>query len=144
MRNVLTSLALVVAVAGIAGAAGPDPQTDEQKTLYALGIAMSQNLSAFNLTEGELAFVQAGLSDSVLHKPAKVELQQWGPKVQQLYTARVAATVASEKKLGQAFLDKAAAEKGATKTTSGLIITTLKPGTGAAPKSTDTVKVHYH
>ena len=41
-------------------------------------------------------------------------------------------------------LDKAAAEKGAKRTASGLIITTLKEGTGAAPKATDTVKVHYH
>ena len=49
-----------------------------------------------------------------------------------------------EKKAGQAYLDKAAAEKGATRTTSGLIITTLKPGTGASPKATDRVKVHYH
>ena len=38
---------------------------------------------------------------------------------------------------------KAAAEKGATKTASGLIITTTKPGNGASPKETDKVKVHY-
>ena len=36
------------------------------------------------------------------------------------------------------------AEKRATKTASGLIITTIKPGTGPSPKATDTVKVHYH
>jgi FKBP-type peptidyl-prolyl cis-trans isomerase FkpA/FKBP-type peptidyl-prolyl cis-trans isomerase FklB len=51
---------------------------------------------------------------------------------------------ANEKKTGQAFLDKAAAEKGATKTASGLVITTLKAGTGESPKATDKVKVHYH
>ena len=43
----------------------------------------------------------------------------------------------------QAFLDKAAAEPGAKKLPSGLVITTLRPGTGASPKATDTVKVHY-
>ncbi|PYN93979.1 MAG: peptidylprolyl isomerase [Candidatus Rokuibacteriota bacterium] len=144
MRNVVTSLALVIAVAGIAGAAGPDPQTDEQKTLYALGLAISQNLAALNLSENELSFVQAGLADSVLHKPTKVELQAWGPKIQPLFAARAAAAAATEKKAGQAFLDKASAEQGATKTPSGLVITTLKPGTGASPKPTDTVKVHYH
>jgi len=41
-------------------------------------------------------------------------------------------------------LDKAAGEKGAKRTASGLIITTIKEGTGASPKPTDTVKVHYH
>ena len=31
-----------------------------------------------------------------------------------------------------------------TKTESGIIISTIKPGTGSSPKATDTVKVHYH
>ena len=39
---------------------------------------------------------------------------------------------------------KAASEMGATKTESGIVITTIKPGTGATPKETDIVKVHYH
>jgi len=44
---------------------------------------------------------------------------------------------------GEAYLAKAAAEKGATKTPSGIVITTIKPGTGASPQPTDKVKVHY-
>lgn len=36
-----------------------------------------------------------------------------------------------------------AAEPKEEKTTSGIVITTLKEGTGASPKSTDTVKVNY-
>jgi FKBP-type peptidyl-prolyl cis-trans isomerase FkpA len=43
----------------------------------------------------------------------------------------------------QAYLDKAAAESGAVKTSSGLIYTELKPGAGASPKASDTVKVNY-
>ena len=144
MRKILTSLVLALGVAAIAGAATPDPQTDEQKLFYALGVVVSQNIAVFNLTESELAFVQAGLADSVLHKPAKVDVQAVAPKLQQLYTARLQALAATEKKAGQAFSDKAAAEKGSTKTPSGIIITTLKPGTGASPKPSDTVKVHYH
>ena len=41
------------------------------------------------------------------------------------------------------YLDKAAAEPGATRTASGLVYRELKPGTGASPKVTDVVKVHY-
>ena len=41
------------------------------------------------------------------------------------------------------YLEKAASEPGAKKTASGLIYRELKPGTGASPKATDTVKVHY-
>ena len=37
----------------------------------------------------------------------------------------------------------AAAEPKEEKTASGIVITKIKEGTGASPKSTDTVKVHY-
>jgi FKBP-type peptidyl-prolyl cis-trans isomerase FkpA len=43
----------------------------------------------------------------------------------------------------KAFLDKAAAEPGAIKTPSGLVYRVITAGTGASPKATDTVKVHY-
>src|SRR5260370_19112899 len=42
-----------------------------------------------------------------------------------------------------AFVDKAAGEKGAVKTPSGAVVTTLKPGTGPSPTASDKVKVHY-
>ena len=40
-------------------------------------------------------------------------------------------------------MTKAAAEPGAVRTGSGLVYRELKVGTGASPKVTDTVKVHY-
>jgi FKBP-type peptidyl-prolyl cis-trans isomerase FkpA/FKBP-type peptidyl-prolyl cis-trans isomerase FklB len=124
--------------------AASDPTTDEQKTLYALGIAISQSLSNFALTEAELEQVKAGITDGVLKRPRKVDLQAYGPKLQQLQQSRAAAVAEGEKKAGAAFLAKAAAEAGATKTDSGIVIKTIKAGTGATPKATDTVKVHYH
>jgi FKBP-type peptidyl-prolyl cis-trans isomerase FkpA/FKBP-type peptidyl-prolyl cis-trans isomerase FklB len=145
MRNaVIRSLVIVLAAVSTSGAAGPELKSDEQKTLYALGVAISQNLASFSLTEAELELVKAGLSDGVLNKPSQVDLQTFGPKLQELQRTRATATAAAERKASQAFLDKTSAEKGATKTASGLIITTLKPGTGVSPKATDQVKVHYH
>jgi FKBP-type peptidyl-prolyl cis-trans isomerase FkpA/FKBP-type peptidyl-prolyl cis-trans isomerase FklB len=145
MRNaVLWSLVVMLAGAGTAQAAGPEPKTEEQKTLYALGLAVSQSLAAFSLTEAELEMVKVGLADGVLHKDAaKVDLKSYGPKLQELQQARMGAAAAVEKKASQAFLDKAAAEKGATRTASGLVISTIKPGNGVSPKPTDKVKVHY-
>jgi len=139
-----TLLAALAALLGLApAAAGQELKTDEQKTLYALGLVISQNLAAFYLTAADLEAVKAGITDGVLKKEPRVDLQAYGPKLQPLQTARLAAVAANEKKAGQAFLDKAGAEKGATKTASGLIITTLKAGNGASPKPTDKVKVHY-
>ena len=138
------SLSMILLAVAPALAAPPEPKTEEQKVFYALGLAMSQSINAFNLTEAELEMVHSGLYDGVLGKTRKVDLQQYGPKVQELHTARAGMTAAAEKKSGQSYLDKAASEKGAAKTASGLVITTLKPGTGASPKPTDQVKVHYH
>jgi FKBP-type peptidyl-prolyl cis-trans isomerase FkpA/FKBP-type peptidyl-prolyl cis-trans isomerase FklB len=138
--------AIVVLLAGAVTvtAAGPELKSDEQKTLYALGLAMSRGLAGFSLSEAELELVKAGLADGVLNKERKVDLQTYMPRVQELQRTRMAAAAVGEKKAGQAFLEKAAGEKGATKTASGLIISAVKPGTGASPKDTDTVRVHYH
>jgi FKBP-type peptidyl-prolyl cis-trans isomerase FkpA len=118
-------------------------KTEDQKTLYALGLVISQNLASFNLNPSDLESVLAGVSDGVLKKDLKVDVQAYAAKISQLQAARAGVAAATEKKAGQAFLERAAAEKGATRTASGLIITTLKPGTGASPKATDKVKVHY-
>ena len=48
-----------------------------------------------------------------------------------------------QKKAGAAFLEKEAAQPGAKKQPSGFVYKETKAGTGATPKPTDTVKVHY-
>jgi len=144
MRKVVSwSLAIALTGVSAAVAAGPELKSDDEKTLYAIGLAVSRSLAPFNLSEAELELVKAGLVDGALHREQKVDMQTYGPKIQALQTARAAVTAAAEKKVGQAFLDKAAADKDATRTASGLVITTIKPGTGDSPKATDKVKVHY-
>ena len=142
-KSVLWSLAGLLAIAPAAVAQEPELKTEEQKTLYAIGLIVSQNLAQFNLTPAELEIVKAGLTDAALKKDRKIDVQAYLPKIQEMQTARLAAVAATEKKASQAFLEKAAAEKGATKTPSGIVMTTIKPGTGATPKATDKVKVHY-
>lgn len=147
-------MAAIVALAGaLAGSAvapaaraqsTPELKTEEQKTIYAIGLAVAGSLAQFGLSPAELELVKAGITDGILNKPRQVELQAYGPKIQELQRARAATVAAAEQKAGQAVLDKAAAEKGATKTASGLVIMTIKPGTGPSPKATDRVKVHYH
>lgn len=145
MRLIVAAFALLPLVAtSVTHASSADPSTDDQKTLYALGLAVSQSLSTFTLTEAELEFVKAGMADGVLKKPQKVDLQAYAQKINQLGQSRLNALAEIEKKAGAAFVAKAAAETGAKKTESGAIVTTIKEGKGATPKATDTVKVHYH
>lgn len=137
-------LGVLLICAAPVSVAAAEPTTDAQKTLYALGMVIGQNLGPFALSQAELDMVKAGLTDIVLKRPGKVDITAYMPKIQELQQQRSATLAVTEKKSGQAFSDKVAAEKGATKTASGLVIATLKPGNGAAPKVTDSVRVHYH
>ena len=119
-------------------------ETDEQKTLYAIGIALSQQLEAFALTEAELETVKAGISDGTMKRTHKVDMQTYGPKIAEFGQSRVSAVRDQQVGLGKAFEAEAAAEEGAMKTASGAIVIPINAGTGPMPTAADTVKVHYH
>lgn len=144
MRILLAGVIAMTSLFGLSAAAfGAEPKTEDEKTLYALGLALSRNIGSFNLNKAELEMVETGIEDGVLGNKPRVDLQTYGPKIQQLYQARVAVGAEKEKQAGKAFADKSAAEKGSTRTASGMVYAPIKAGSGAAPKGTDTVKVHY-
>lgn len=126
------------------GARAADLANDEQKTLYALGVAISQSLNDFALTAAELEIVKAGLTDGVMKREPKVDMNNYGPRIEKMVQARASAVADGQKKAGAAFVAKAAAESGAKKTASGAIVKAIKEGSGPTPKATDTVTVHYH
>ena len=103
----------------------------------------TRSLNDFALSEPELEIVKFGLSDGILKRTLKVDMQTFKPKIQQLVQSRAAVVAEKENKAGAAFVAKAAAEPGARKTASGAIVTMLKEGKGPSPKAADTVKVHY-
>lgn len=138
---VLLSSAALVAVS--TAGAKERLATEEDKTFYALGVLISRNLEVFQLTPKELELVKAGLEDGVRSKAPLVDADKYGAQVQELHRTRLAAVTAKEKEAGKAYLAKAATAKGATKTASGIVVTTLTPGTGTAPTATDEVKVQY-
>jgi len=138
--------AAVIAFAALWAATPASPQslkTEDEKTLYALGVMVGENINVFSLSKTELETVKKGFVDGATGAKPQVSIETYKPKVQALAQAREAAKSEGEKKKGDAFLDKAATEKGAVKTASGLVYTELKAGTGPSPKETDTVKVHY-
>ncbi len=143
-------LAALVAVFVASGASAqsakstPAPQTDDQKTLYAAGAVLGQNIAGWNLKPEEMAYVLQGLDDAASGHKLAVDMEQVRPKIQAFAQGRAVVAAAAEKKAAEPFLAKAATEKGAKKTESGLILTEIKAGTGAAPKIDDKVKVHYH
>ena len=101
MRHVTgTVSAAVLLMSSLSWAAAPEPANDEQKTLYAIGVAISQSLTPFTLNESELEFVKSGLTDGVLKRSQKVDLNVYGPKIQQMQQVRANAVADVEKKAG--------------------------------------------
>ena len=144
MRNATLALVLTFGLSYITSIEAQTLQTDQDKTFYALGLAIGGNIKEFKLTTAELAFVTAGLSDSVLGKQAKVDLNTYGPKIQGIATERAAQAATVEKQAAGAFIEERAKEPGAQRSASGMIYIPVKAGTGASPTATSTVKVHYH
>jgi FKBP-type peptidyl-prolyl cis-trans isomerase FkpA/FKBP-type peptidyl-prolyl cis-trans isomerase FklB len=141
-----TARAASLAVAALvvtAPAFAEGPKSDTDKAFYAFGFNLSQQLGMLNLTPAEFDQIKAGLTDGVMKKTPQADPKEFYPKFQQLARERVVANAGAEKKAGQEFLEKAAKESGATKTASGMVIQTIKEGTGEKPVATDQVKVNY-
>ena len=120
------------------------PQSDTEKTVYALGVAISSNVGQFKLTSDELALVADGLRDGVLGNTLKVDMQMYGPRIQLLADERATAAAGAEKQAADAWLAEQAALPGAQRSPSGVIFISMTDGTGENPSATSTVSVHYH
>jgi FKBP-type peptidyl-prolyl cis-trans isomerase FkpA len=132
MRNVAVLLAALVAGAALAQA----PKSEDEKTIYALGLAVGQSIKAFNMSKPEFEIFKKAMADAIAGAKPAIELEAYGPKIDGLAKSRQEA-VAKE------YLGKAEKEKGAQKTPSGLIYIETAPGTGQQPKASDSVKVNY-
>jgi FKBP-type peptidyl-prolyl cis-trans isomerase FkpA len=145
MRYV-TTFALICSIISTVGCGADAKQrqlTEEQKTPYALGVMVGQSLESFALTPEEIELVKSGIEDAVRKKSLLEDTDAYREKVQVWQRSRIQTLVVKEKEAGSAFATKAAAAQGATKTATGIVVTTLTPGTGATPTASDRVKVHY-
>jgi FKBP-type peptidyl-prolyl cis-trans isomerase FkpA len=147
--------AVILLIAGLAvmggckggGSAAPastgELKTDEEKTIYAMGVMLGGNVKPMALNADQLAILSRGMMDSASGKPTLVDPQTMATQIQDFARARAAAGAVAEKKKAEDFVAQAAKAPGAVKTETGLVYTVIKPGTGDSPKPTDTVKVHY-
>jgi FKBP-type peptidyl-prolyl cis-trans isomerase FkpA len=139
MRSLLAALLLLFAGSAVA----QGPQTEEEKTLYAMGQMVARGLKDYHFTAKEAEMLKRGLGDALAGKKPAVDVGAYEQKVRELAENRRTAAAARQKEGSKGFLEAAAKEKGAVRTDSGLVYLSLKEGSGDSPKATDKVKVSY-
>jgi FKBP-type peptidyl-prolyl cis-trans isomerase FkpA len=123
--------------------------TQEQKINYMIGTELGKNLKTFDLTF-DMNIVRRGMEDVLDHKPlllSDTELtdvkQQFSRKAQEKQMAEMKKSAGKNAEEGEHFLSVNKSNPGVVTTASGLQYTVIEEGTGARPKATDKVKVHY-
>lgn len=117
-------------------------KTEEDKTLYGLGLVIARQLQVFKLSPKELQIVRQGMYDGVKGRKPKVDFTVYSKKSVELGIARRDAHGKILAARTPGYLELAAAEEGAMKSSTGVIYRSLKDGDGANPLETDKVKFH--
>src|SRR5690348_14977243 len=91
MKNILVVAVLLSSLGSVQaapGASASGPQTEQQKTLYTVGLMLGQNVQPWNLTSSDVRYVEMGLKDAALgHKP-QVDVSVYGHKVAEFAKTR--------------------------------------------------------
>lgn len=118
-------------------------KNEDERTIYALGYMMGQNIQVFTLSPAELKALDGGVNAGAAGKAAAVSLDFYRPRVQELANLRMAAAAAARKAAGKAFSDKFAKEAGVKPIPGGGWYKIVEEGKGALATAEETLKVHY-
>jgi FKBP-type peptidyl-prolyl cis-trans isomerase FklB len=119
--------------------------SDKQKFSYAVGVQIGNNLNSQAMEIDTPALIQ-GVTDTVNKAELKLsipEMEQAVAQYQAQEQQRQAAAGQQNKEAGEKFLAENKKNKDVVELASGLQYKVLTKGTGAQPKATDKVTVHY-
>lgn len=143
--NSKLSVGLVVAVAFGMVACEKKLDTDQKRASYSIGQQLGKNFKDNNVDFDADVLVMA-LKDVKEGKTSKMTQEEMGKamqKLQEMAQAKQGQVAEDNKKKGDEFLAKNKSNPNVKTTESGLQYVVEKEGTGAVPKETDEVKVHY-
>ena len=118
-------------------------ETEDQKTLYAIGMIISNQLQPFALSEEELAPIVQGIMDGISGLDAKVDMATYEARINEMLSERSAIVAAKEATVSESYLKQFDSDESILKTESGALVKMVEEGTGDIPTASDTVMVHY-
>lgn len=168
-KYVTFAVAALVAVAGVVGAqqsgqpaqqpaaqsaqpAAPQagkPESVQDRAAYVIGFNLGRQLKQNDINANTDLIVKglrdglAGAAGALTEEEMQAAMQAFQQQVMAQQQEKQKAVGEKNKVEGEAFLAKNKERQGVKTTASGLQYEVLKEGTGAQPKATDTVTVHY-
>lgn len=117
---------------------------DIQAVSYCIGLSVADSLLQQDLGGIDPTVMAEAISDVFQGKTMKYSPEQANEIIQKYIQEITTSKFEVYKNEGESFLAENAKKEGVTTTDSGLQYEVIELGTGAKPKSTDTVNVHYH
>ena len=126
------------------------------KVSYALGMSLGNNLLQSGITTLDYARLQSGITtldyarlaqgiqDVMEHRKPEISYQEAQTAINDFFRALQDKAGQKNREEGQAFLAANARRPEVVTLPSGLQYEVVREGTGAKPKASDTVEVHYH
>jgi len=143
----LKILGASIALIGLAACNKADLSTPKGKASYAIGFQIARNMKAQGVVDIDVPTLAAALADTLAGKDPKLTDAEMREAIMALQANRGAskdpAAAAANTAKGKEYLEANKAKPGVVVTASGLQYKVINPGSGASPKATSTVKVHY-
>ena len=115
-----------------------------EKVSYALGLSLGNNLLSSGVTALEYAQLAQGIQDVMEQNKPKMSYEEAQTVINEFFQSLQAQVGAQAQSEGKVFLEENSKRAEIVTLESGLQYEIITEGTGAIPKASDTVKVHYH
>lgn len=149
MKKSMLALALSGALVATAAVQAATLETEQQKLSYSLGLILGERIQV-DVEDLDIEAFTQGVEAVFSGKEPALNQQQVAEVMQAFQSRKMEeqrqamAKLAEENSArGKAYMAENGARKGVITTASGLQYEELKPGKGASPSASDTVKVHY-
>ena len=115
-----------------------------EKVSYALGMSLGNNLLQSGITALDYTRLTRGIQDVLEGRTPEMSYQEAQTAINNFFAELQRKTGQKNREEGQAFLAANARRPEVVTLPSGLQYEVVREGTGAKPKPSDTVEVHYH
>ncbi len=115
-----------------------------EKVSYALGLSLGNNLLSSGIKSIDYTKLAKGIKDVMEQNVPEISYEEAQEIINEFFQSLAEKAGGQSKVEGQTYLAENAKRSDVVTLASGLQYEIMTKGTGATPKASDTVKVHYH